>query len=240
MDQQTQTTGFKARCLLRRACWATLATQHGGQPAASLVTQATAPDGSVLMLLSDMAEHARHLAAEPRCALMVTGEPENLNWHTAPRLSLAGRAAKLDDPAARRFWVARHPYARLYADFGDFAIWRLVPESALFIAGFGQIARLAAADLAPPAEAVAALAEAQPRLLAQWRADHAADLDRLAHAAGHPDRWTLIGIDPDGFDLTQDDRSLRLAFEAPVLDAAGLAPALARLLTAERKGRFAG
>jgi putative heme iron utilization protein len=240
MDQQTTEIGFKARCLLRRACWATLATQYGGQPAASLVTQAIAPDGAVLMLLSTLAEHSRHLDAEPRCGLMVTGDPENLNWQTAPRLSLTGRATRLDDPAARRYWVARHPYARLYADFSDFVIWRLVPDSALFVAGFGKISRLDAADLTPPAAALAALAAAQPRILASWRADHAADLDRLAHAAGHRDRWTLIGVDPDGFDLVQDDRSLRLAFDAPVQDEAGLTPALHRLLDAERNGRFTG
>lgn len=240
MDQQTTDTGFRARCLLRRACWATLATQHDGQPAAALVTQVTAPDGAVLMLLSALSEHARHLAAEPRCALMVTGNPENLNWQTAPRVSLSGRAAKLDDPAARRYWVARHPYARLYADFADFAIWRLVPETALFVAGFGQINRLDATQLTPPAAAIAALAEAQPRILETWRATRQADLDRLAHAAGHPGRWTLIGVDPDGFDLIQDDRSLRLAFDAPVLDLAGLSPALNRLLNAERKGHFTG
>jgi putative heme iron utilization protein len=242
MDQHTtnQDPGFQARCLLRRACWATLATQHDGQPAAALVTQATAPDGAVLMLLSSMSEHSRHLSAEPRCALMATGAPENLNWQTAPRISLSGRATRLEDQASRRYWIARHPYARLYADFTDFAIWRLVPESGLFVAGFGQITRLSAADLTPQAAAVAALAEAQPRILARWRAEHAADLDRLAHAAGHPDRWTLIGVDPDGFDLAQDDRSLRLAFDAPVADEASLRPALIRLLNAERNGHFTG
>jgi putative heme iron utilization protein len=238
MDQKTTDIGFAARCLLRQARWATLATQHHGQPAAALVTPATAPDGAVLMLLSAMSEHARHLAAEPRCALMVTGAPENLNWQTAPRVSLAGRATRLEDPAARRYWVARHPYARLYADFADFAIWRLVPETALFVAGFGQIHRLSAADLTPSAAAVAALAEAQPRIIARWQADHAADLDRLAHAAGHGDRWTLIGVDPDGFDLIQDDRFLRLAFSAEVPDEAGLRPALLRLLDVERNRHF--
>jgi putative heme iron utilization protein len=214
--------GFAARCLLRQSRWASLATQSEGQPFASLVTHAVAPDGAVLMLLSAMAAHCRHLTAEPRCALMATGAPDNLNWHTAPRITVTGRAARLDDRDTRRFWVARHPYARLYADFSDFSVWQVIPDSGLFIAGFGQIANVAAADLACPAGAVAALAA--------FGALPDADATRLAHRAGSGGRWQLLGIDPDGLDLTQDETVLRIAFPAPVQDAAGARAALRRLL----------
>ena len=64
---------WQARRLLRAARVATLGTQTGGQPFTALVTPATAPDLSVLLLLSTLSEHTRHLAAEPRCALMVAG-----------------------------------------------------------------------------------------------------------------------------------------------------------------------
>ena len=64
-----------ARALLRAARAGTLATSAAGQPFASLVTPATAPDGSVLMLLSGLSEHTRHLRDEPRCAVMVAGSP---------------------------------------------------------------------------------------------------------------------------------------------------------------------
>ena len=67
---------WQARCLLRAARSATLGTQTGGQPFTALVTPATAPDLSVLLWLSTLSEHTRHLLAEPRCALMVMGEPE--------------------------------------------------------------------------------------------------------------------------------------------------------------------
>jgi putative heme iron utilization protein len=231
-------TGFTARCLLRRACWSTLATQSEGQPFASLVTQAVAPDGAVLMLLSAMAEHSRHLNAEPRCALMVTGEAENLNWQTAPRLTVSGRAVRLEDPAARRYWVAHHPYARLYADFADFTVWRMAPESGLFVAGFGQIRKLGAAALQCDPAAVAAIAQAQTAILAECNDRHASSLSRLAHAAGSSGRWTMMGVDPDGFDLVQDERVLRIAFDAPARDAAGVRAALSRLLMTERNGHF--
>ena len=62
-------TAFEARKLLRAARSGTLATAvDGGQPFASLVTPACAPDLSRLLLLSNLSEHTRHLCAEPRCS----------------------------------------------------------------------------------------------------------------------------------------------------------------------------
>ena len=233
-DTVPQDTGFAARCLLRQACWGTLATQGGGQPFASLVTQAIAPDGAVLMLLSSLAGHSRHLEAEPRCAVMVTGKPENLNWHTAPRLTVTGSAIRMADDAAgraaRRYWVAHHPYARLYADFTDFSIWRLVAEGGVFIGGFGRFDTLDAAQLACDAAATARLAAAQAAFLTECNGSHGAELGRLAHAAGHGGRWEMMGVDPDGFTLVQDETVLRIAFAAPVQDVEGARAAMKHLL----------
>ena len=65
-----------ARALLRASRGGTLATQSEGLPFASLITPATAPDGSVLMLLSGLSEHTRHLRDEPRCAWIDRDETE--------------------------------------------------------------------------------------------------------------------------------------------------------------------
>ena len=82
------TPGWAARKLLRAARSATLATSLAGQPFASLVTPATAPDLALLLLLSSLSEHTRHLRAEPRCSLLVVGAPAAIN----PQLCVA-RAA---------------------------------------------------------------------------------------------------------------------------------------------------
>ena len=90
--------------LLRAARAGTLATVQDGQPFASLVTPATAPDRSVLMLLSDLSEHTRHLKADPRCSLMVAGAATGLNPQTAPRLTLTGTAARIQDAGLKARW----------------------------------------------------------------------------------------------------------------------------------------
>src|ERR1700733_13114997 len=119
--------GWEARRLLRAARSGCLATNSNGQPFASLVTPACMPDGSLLLLLSRLSEHTRHLAADPRCSVMVNGEAETANPQTTPRVTVTGVAEVVDDPALKARYLSVHPYASLYADFGDFATWRIAP-----------------------------------------------------------------------------------------------------------------
>ena len=221
---------FAARCLLRTARWATLATDAGGQPFASLVTHAVAPDGAVLLLLSSLAEHSKHLLASPRCALMVTGKPTGPNWQTAPRVTATGQAKRVDDPAARAFWLARHPYAREYVGFSDFSLWRLLPEQAMFIAGFAQAVRLPAGALLASAEAVSAIDAVAESLITTANANHHAAINRLAHTAGGRGPWCLLGMDTDGLDLLQDDTVLRIDFARTAASAEDARASLTSLL----------
>ena len=49
-------------------------------------------DGSVLMLLSGLSPHTRHLRVEPRCSLLFLGAPTTANPQTTPRLTIIGDA----------------------------------------------------------------------------------------------------------------------------------------------------
>lgn len=222
----------QARCLLRGARMATLATQTAGQPFTALVTPATAPDLSVLLLLSSLSEHTRHLAAEPRCALLVAGEPDGANPQTAPRLTVTGLAAPEPDPALKARWLALHPYAAPYAGFGDFALWRIRPAGALFVGGFARATRLRRSELMPDPEAVAAVAAAEAGIVAHCNADHAAAMAGLAEMPGD---WRLVAVDVDGCDLACGEATRRIAWSAPVADAAGVRGELIRCLRAVRR-----
>ncbi|MFN3447142.1 MAG: HugZ family protein [Roseococcus sp.] len=220
--------GLEARRLIRAARAATLATQQDGQPFASLVTPATAPDLSILLWLSSLSEHTRHLLREPRCALLFTGEAETANPQTAPRVTVTGRAERIEDAALKARWLARHPYARLYADFADFALWRIAPEGALLVGGFARATRLRQAQLRPDPAHVAALAEAEAGIVAHVNADHADAVAAIAEGllGGEPGPWRLVALDPEGCDLALEERVLRLAFPAPAADAEAVRKAL--------------
>src|SRR3984957_5461361 len=161
-DDMTSPPSFEARKLLRASRSGMLATAaDGGQPFASLVTPACAPDLSVLLLLSNLSEHTRHLRADPRCSILTCGMAEAANPQTAPRLTITGVAEVSDDPVLKTRYLAVHPYAAMYADFGDFHLWRIRPVGALFVGGFARAIRLRQTELAPDAAAVAAVAAAE-------------------------------------------------------------------------------
>lgn len=231
----------EARALVRGAISATLASASAGQPFASLVTPAPAPDLSPLMWLSTLSEHTRHLAAEPRCALLFTGTPEGPNPQTAPRVTLTGLAEQVPQAEAaplKARWLARHPYAALYADFADFSLWRMRIGGALHVGGFARAERIKAADLAPDPHAAAAILAAEPEIIAHVNADHADAVLAIAQGllqAG-AGAWRLVAVDVDGCDLSEGNRTVRLAFPAPVRDADAVRAALIR---AAREGRAA-
>jgi putative heme iron utilization protein len=223
---------IQAALLLRAARAGTLATTMAdGQPFASLITPACAPDGAVLMLLSELSEHTRHLHADPRCCVMVSGPAETANAQTAPRLSVTGHAEIATDPALKARWLAVHPYAAFYAEFTDFALWRVQPRAGHLIGGFARANRLDEAALTPDPAAVAALLAAEPSILAHCNADHA---DALAAIAGAPGEWRMVTADIDGCDLAQGDDVRRIPWSAPVTDAGGVRAELVRLARAGR------
>jgi putative heme iron utilization protein len=226
---------LQARRLLRAARVGMLATTRDGQPAASLVTPAIAVNGDILLLLSDLAEHTRHLRADPRCALMVTGVAETANPQTAPRVSVTGLAELSDEPALKARHGAIHPYASLYAGFGDFHLWRLRPAGAMLVGGFARAFRIRPTDIVPAPDAAAAIARAEADIIFHCNQDHAAAMAAIAAAAGGADgAWRMVAADPEGFDLALDESSMRIHFSAPVADPGGLREELVRIARASR------
>lgn len=123
----------------------------------------------------------------------------------------------------------------LYADFGDFSLWRIRIGGALLVGGFARARRLRPADLLPGADAVAAIAEAEPSILAHCNGDHADALAAIAGAAGGGlGPWRMIAVDTDGFDLGQSERVLRIPWPAPVANPEGVRAALIALARAAR------
>jgi putative heme iron utilization protein len=232
---------LEARRLIRAARSATLATAQAGQPFASLVTPASAPDLSPLMLLSSLSEHTRHLRADPRCALLITGAPTGPNPQTAPRVAVTGMAEQVPAEEVAELkarWLAVHPYAALYADFGDFALWRVTIGGALLVGGFARAVRLKASALLPDEAAVAAVAAAEAEIIGHVNQDHPDAVAAIATGllGGAPGPWRLVAVDPDGCDISDGEASRRLAFPAPLGDADAVRMALIR---AAREGRAA-
>jgi putative heme iron utilization protein len=129
----------EARALIRAADRAVLATSQNGWPYASLVLVAVDDDGAPLLLLSDLAEHAKNLKAEPRCSLLFDGTAGLKDPLTGLRVTVLGEVRPIEDPGGLASYLARQPSAELYAGFSDFRLYRMTVARAHVVAGFGRI-----------------------------------------------------------------------------------------------------
>jgi putative heme iron utilization protein len=195
--------GFEARRLIREARQASLATAAGGAPQLGLVTPATDPGLDILLLLSGLSAHTRALIEHPACGLLFIGAPAGANPQMTPRVAVTGVAERLDrgspgHDAARARYLAVHPYAALYVDFDDFSLWRLRPETANHVAGFGRARKLSGDALRPKPSDVASIEAAASSLIGQAGA-----------APGE-----IAGLDCDGVDLVVGEATERRSFQA--------------------------
>ncbi|MFY9968860.1 MAG: pyridoxamine 5'-phosphate oxidase family protein [Roseiarcus sp.] len=213
-----------AKRLMRLARLGAIATLEPdtGAPLTTLVGVASGFDGAPIFLMSTLSRHTKHLMSDPRASLLLTGEPERGDPLNHPRVTLSGRIEKTQAPSARRRYLQRNPKARLYADFGDFAFFRLAIELVHFNGGFGRANLLEPGDILSSSEGQAALTEAEPRLIDEINARGDDAVNRLAGRKSSGRRvWRAIGLDSDGLDLSAGARVARLQFATPAHDEAG-------------------
>ncbi|MCY0096264.1 HugZ family protein [Hoeflea ulvae] len=203
-----------------------------GFPFASRVLTGTDVDGTPLILVSGLSVHTTALLADPRASLLF-GEPGKGDPLAHPRITVRTQAERVarDDPAHARLrarFIARHPKAALYADFGDFAFFRMVPHSASLNGGFGKAFVLDASDLLITSPAIADLADMEAGAVAHMNADHSDAIDNYARVFGKSKKsgWKLCGIDCAGLDLVQGDELLRIEYDSPLMKAADMRPLL--------------
>ncbi|HTS92071.1 MAG TPA: pyridoxamine 5'-phosphate oxidase family protein [Stellaceae bacterium] len=137
----------QAMTVMRAADRAYLATSQRGWPFASLVLAALDADGTPMLLISDLSEHAKNIAGESRVSLLFDGTAGLADPLTGPRVTVLGHAKQSDAAERLRRFLARHPAAELYAGFKDFHLYRVEVARAHLVAGFGRIHWIDAPDL---------------------------------------------------------------------------------------------
>jgi len=225
----------KARDLIRsrqKGALSTALAGFEGWPYGSLVLVANDYDASPILLISDLAEHAKNIAEDARASLLFDGTSRRgADPLDGPRVSVLGRARKSEAPHLRARYLARHPAAARFAEFGDFCIYRFEVERAYLVEGFGRVRWFEPAALLFDSPANAQFADAEPGILAHMNEDHA---DAVALYAGRllgrgGGGWRMVGIDPEGFDLRRHGTLARLTFEQPLADAGEARAVLAGL-----------
>lgn len=241
--RNTAAIAADARHLTRASARAALATTRraDGWPYASLVTVAADMNGAPLLLLSDLAEHSAHIAADDRISLLFEASDGIDNPQTAARATILGRARRSDVGGDRDRFLARHRKATAYAGFTDFKLYRVTVEKVRWVGGFGEACWLDGADFLYPGP-TEALAHGESALLDEINADHGHVLAALAAQNGDAGQgpWRITGVDPEGCDLRCGARRIRLIFAKAALNAPDVREMLAKMAAAEQNGATPG
>jgi heme iron utilization protein len=150
MDETKRESLVAAKAMLvaaRTAALSVIDPETGG-PFGALVNVAVDGDLRPIILTSTLSRHTQGLLKDARGSIMVQGViPEDRDPLTEMRLTVTGKFASSESKDARKCYLARHPYAELYVDFGDFVFWQMTPEKLYVVAGFGRVYSFDFADL---------------------------------------------------------------------------------------------
>ena len=204
-DAVRPTAAEEARTIAAATNTGTLATLTStGDPWASFVTYGLL-GGAPVLCVSNMAEHGRNLAGDPRASIAIVAPATESDPLASGRVTLAGLVEhpsgdELD--AARAAHLAAVPAARYYIDYSDFALWVLRVQRVRWVGGYGRMD-----STTGEAYAAAEPDPVSPRsagAIAHLNAGHAESLREMAIAlGGYPDATaaTCTGADRYGLDL---------------------------------------
>ena len=137
----TPTHAERARTLVAQISTGTLCTlalEPEGYPYGSFVTVAF-DDGNPIFLISGLAEHTKNLERDPRASLLVA-EGGSADPLANGRVTILGPCTRVEEDcgSARAAFFAAHPNSSYYADFRDFAFWKLHVDYIRYIGGGNQ------------------------------------------------------------------------------------------------------
>ena len=210
-------------------------------PYVSLVLVMVDHDGTPYMLLSDLAEHTRNFLVEPRVSLLFDNTGHLADPLTGARVTLLGTVSRVDDAAESRRLLDRffryHHSAAGYAGFADFNLYRVDVSAAHIVAGFGDIHRISAEELAVDTSDSTRLMASEEDIVDHMNTDHLEAIRLIAtHILGRKDGdWRMAGIDRDGWDLNNGRKYARCLFEKAVLTPTDARLQLARQTTTARQ-----
>ncbi len=214
----------EARTVAKSTNSGTLATLTAeGAPWASFITYGLL-DGAPVLCVSNLAEHGRNLAQDPRASIAIVAPGAGSDPLASTRVTLAGVAehpSGAEAAAARDAHLSAVAAAKYYIDYSDFSLWVLRVDRVRWVGGYGRMdsatgAAYAAAEPDPVSPRAAGAIE-------HLNADHAASLLAMARTlGGYPDTTAAVctGADRYGLDLrVTTDRGVaytRVGYAAPI------------------------
>jgi len=201
----------------------TLSKKFDGYPFGSITPYLVDHDGSLLILVSTLAEHTKNIRHDPRVSL-ITHDQHDPHIQTQGRVTVTGNAEpEPDRDQAGLRYLRYFPEAKTYFSMHDFYFYRIRPLAIRYIGGFGKIHWI---DMENYAVAQAqTFAQREELLLAEMNARQQDLMQQLLLQQDGVAATDIraIGLDCDGIDVRGDEQIWRLNFTeaitVPTLDA---------------------
>ena len=150
MDDESQ---LKLARLIRSQRVAAFGTLREGAPLVSMILFAVKPDFSGFYIhASRLAQHTQDFLADPRVSLLIAEADHNADdpqqlARVSIRSSIETVAQSDEDYAvAKTLYLEKFPLSAQMFQFGDFALYRIRPEKARYVAGFAKAYNLVLDD----------------------------------------------------------------------------------------------
>jgi heme iron utilization protein len=136
------------RKLISKERVAHLGTLRNGAPMVSMTLYLPERDFSAFYVhVSRLAWHTQDMTHDPRVALSIAEtDDRRADPFTLMRVTIRGEAQRIDQ-GPKDPWLARFPEQAINFELADFSFWKITPRDARFVAGFGRIHNLSAAEL---------------------------------------------------------------------------------------------
>ena len=125
-----------------------LGTLRNGAPMVSMTLYMPEADFSAFYVhVSRLAWHTQDMQHDARVALSIAEKDDGrADPFTLMRVSIRGDAVQMAG-GPKDAWLARFPEQAVNFGLADFSFWKITPRDARFVAGFGRIHNLSAAEL---------------------------------------------------------------------------------------------
>ena len=125
-----------------------LGTLRAGAPMVSMTLYlADATFSAFFVHVSRLAWHTQDMTHDARVALSIAETDDGrADPFTLMRVSIRGDAVQASE-GPKEAWLRRFPEQAINFELADFSFWKITPRDARFVAGYGRIHNLSAAQL---------------------------------------------------------------------------------------------
>lgn len=205
----------EARRLLRAhryGALSTLSQKLDGFPFGSITPYAVDHDGSLVILISSLAEHTKNIEHDPRVSL-ITHNQSSPDIQMQGRVTIVGNARRM---AEAQYMVNRYlrlfPEAANYLTMTDFSFYRIQPVAIRYIGGVGRIHWVKMEHYSPPQTDI--FARREESLLNEINEQQQDTLSRLLQQPHDVDTSGVhaVALDCDGVDISSNGNIYRIDF----------------------------